>query len=91
MKRKLYFVHIMFYLIFKTYHCGIQPWLVLPASVRITKIKAATKPLELHLPATKVEAFYDFTPILPFLLFQKIKNKNEAQYCPPYHFRNETR
>lgn len=69
-------MHVTFYLILilKTYQ-DIQPWLVLLASVRITKTKAATKPLELHLPATKAEALYDFTPILLFLLFQKEKNK----------------
>lgn len=73
MKRKLYFVHVMFYSISKTPHRGIQPWKILLASARFTEIKGATKLLELHLPATKVEACYDFTPILPFVLFLKIK------------------
>lgn len=32
------------------------------------------------MPATKVEAFYDFKTIFPFVLFLKIKNKSEAHF-----------
>lgn len=65
---------------------GIQPWVILLASIRTSQLKAAPSELELHFPTTKVEAFYDLHQFYHFS-FRKSKIIMKHQSLP--QFRNK--